>query len=65
MVNERSDEEKEAHWETKLGVRGKGSQGPESDRKKNNQKTQLHFLVNFVLLTVCLEPSVQLRMPAR
>lgn len=33
MVNERSDEEKEAHWETRSGVRGQGS---ESDRKKHN-----------------------------
>lgn len=66
MVNERSDEEKEAHWETRSGVRGQGSQGPESDRKnKSKKKRKLHFLLNFVLLTVCLEPSVQLRMPAR
>lgn len=39
MVNERSDEEKEAHWETSSGVRGQGSQGPESDRKKKTKKT--------------------------
>lgn len=32
---------------------------------KNKTKTKLHFLLNFVLLTVCLEPSVQLRIPAR
>lgn len=52
--------EKEAHWDTR-GVRGYGSQGPESERRKK----KLHFLLNFVLLTVRFEPSIQLRIPAR
>lgn len=48
MVNERSDEEKEAHWETSSGVRGQGSQGPESDRKKKPKKPS--FPVKFCAL---------------
>lgn len=43
MVNERSDEEKEAHWETRSGVRGQGSQGLESDRKKNKTSFPVKF----------------------
>lgn len=49
MVNERSDEEKEAHWETRSGVRGQGSQGPESDRKKKRGKKS-SFPVKFCAL---------------
>lgn len=49
MVNERSDEEKEAHWETRSGVRGQGSQGPESDRKKK-PKTSTSFPGKFCAL---------------
>lgn len=61
MASERSGEEKEAHWDTRSGVRGQDSQGPESYQGQG----KLHFLLSFVLLTVRLDPSVQLRIPAR
>lgn len=60
MANERSDKEKEAHRDTKSGVRGRVHRVQSLRGEK-----EIYFLLSFVLLTVRLEPSAQLRIPAR
>lgn len=49
MANERSDKEKEAHWDARSGVRGQGSQGLESDGGKKKKKKS-SFPVKFCAL---------------